>query len=424
VAGLAGWRPAIAPVTGVSASVYTAQTIEHGRQLAALGNCIGCHTQAEGVPYVGGRAIETPFGVIHSTNLTPDPETGIGRWSFSAFQRAMREGISRDGHHLYPAFPYTAFTRMSDEELTALYAFLMSQAPVVASTPASSLRFPFNLRPLMGLWNALHLQRGPHTVEVPVMAAVGVDPTLWQRGEYLVNGPGHCGACHTERDWMGAEHGGQQHLAGATVEGWQAPSLLAPGRRTLPWTEQALYGYLRNGHAPQAVAVGPMAEVISGLAGAPDEDLRAMAHYLASLQGRPEQAAVDALARQTIEQARASAPLPDATSQLFESACGACHSEGLAPVNLGLNLPLALNGKVRDASPDDLIRVLLDGIQKPAASEIAFMPGFRQALDDRQIADLLGWMRRRYAPEAPPWPAGETLRVTVARVRGAARSDR
>jgi nicotinate dehydrogenase subunit B len=408
-------------VSRVDASIYTAATIERGRQLAALGNCGGCHTAPGGAPYAGGRAIETPFGTVHSTNLTPDPATGIGRWSFSAFQRAMREGVSQDGRHLYPAFPYTAFTRIGDDDLNALYAYLMSRPALVRATPPAELRAPFNLRPLLALWNALHLQPGPQAVPAPPT----VDASRWQRGEYLVNGPGHCGACHTARSALGAERGGNAYLAGAWVDGWHAPSLTGVGRRGLPWTEDTLFSYLRHGHsARHGVAVGPMAEVVAALADAPDQDLRAMAHYLSSLQSPATDAALQQQADAAIARARAAAPLPDATQRLFESACGACHSDGRAPVDLGLNLPLALNSKLRDDSPDNLLRVLLDGIQQPATPQIAFMPAFRHALDDGQLAELAGWLRRRYAPDHPPWPEAQALRERVAQLRGAPRVDR
>jgi nicotinate dehydrogenase subunit B len=453
LAGLLGWaasRPALAPVAGVhAASTYTAETIERGRQLAALGNCGGCHTDGGGEPYAGGRRLDTPFGTIVSTNLTPDPTHGIGRWSFSAFQRAMREGVSHDGRHLYPAFPYTAFTRMTDADLTALYAYLMQRPAVAHTPPPSELRFPFNLRPLMALWNALHLHPGPLAVAATVVGGLGlaaatpdlaatiprpgdIDPTRWQRGEYLVNGPGHCGACHTPRDALGAERTGAAYLTGAVIDGWHAPSLTAAHRHTLPWSEQSLFDYLRRGHsALHGVAVGPMAEVVSGLADAPDADLRAMAHYLASLQATapaaalPDHAEITRLAEAAVQRARTLAPLPGATQRMFETACGACHQDGgRAPVDLGLNLPLALNGKLRADTPDNLLRVMLDGIQRPATREIAFMPGFREALDDRQLAELAVWMRQRFAPDRPAWGDAAALARRVAEVRGTPRVDR
>jgi nicotinate dehydrogenase subunit B len=272
-----------------------------------------------------------------------------------------------------------------------------------------------------------------------------VDAALWQRGEALVNGPGHCGACHTPRDAMGAEKTGSAYLSGAWVDGWHAPSLTALNRRTLPWSETSLFSYLKNGHSTaHGVAVGPMAEVVGSLQSAPEGDLRAMAHYLATLQGSgpalqgptpssdaalttaagPDASAIDQLAAQAVARARALAPLPDATQRMFESACGACHSDGTAPVELGLNLPLATNSKLRAEQPDNLLRVLLDGIQRPATRDIGFMPGFRHALDDTQLAELATWLRRRYAPDQPAWAGPQALRERVAQLRGAPRTDR
>ena len=190
----------------------------------------------------------------------------------------MREGVARDGRHLYPAFPYTAFTQASDDDLQALYAWLMVQAPVATPSPPSDLRFPFNLRPLMGLWNALFLQAGP-------VAADPARSAQWNRGAQLVNGLGHCGACHTDRNTLGAEQRHSAYLGGALLQGWEAPALGALARSPVPWTEDQLVRYLRQGHEPQhGMAGGPMAAVVRGLAQVPEDDVRAMAHYLASLQ--------------------------------------------------------------------------------------------------------------------------------------------
>ncbi|RZL91265.1 MAG: c-type cytochrome, partial [Variovorax sp.] len=168
VAALAGWRPVIAPVVSsgtASASPYSAATLERGRQLAAAGDCVVCHTAPGGTPNAGGRGLETPFGTVYTTNLTPDADTGIGAWSFAAFQRAMREGISRDGRHLYPAFPYTAFAKMDDDDLTALYGYLMAQPAVRAEVPQTALAFPFGARPLMAGWNALFHDATPYRAD-------------------------------------------------------------------------------------------------------------------------------------------------------------------------------------------------------------------------------------------------------------------
>ncbi|MDB5894856.1 MAG: aldehyde dehydrogenase, partial [Rhodoferax sp.] len=325
-AALFGGRANIAPLAAAAPAVYTEATIERGRQLAAVGNCVGCHTapsggpnSPEGVPTAGGRAMHTPFGTVYTTNLTPDPATGIGRWSFTAFQRAMREGVSRDGHLLYPAFPYTAFAKTSDEDLTALYAYLMAQPAVVAATPPAEMRFPFNQRSLMAGWNALFHDATPYRADVGQSAE-------WNRGAYLVNGLGHCGACHTPRNALGAEKGGDAYLAGALVDGWEAPALTALSRAPVPWSGDALYRYLRHGHADEhGAAAGPMASVVKELAALPDADIRAMARYLASFQPAAE---VDAGAVVRQAAAQATQRLPDASQRLFEGACGACHHDG------------------------------------------------------------------------------------------------
>lgn len=410
-AALLGLRPgAIAPVQASAAGVYSPQLLERGRQLAALGNCVACHTAEGGAPNAGGRAVATPFGTVWSTNLTPDAATGIGAWSFSAFQRAMREGISRDGHHLYPAFPYTAFTQASDDDLQALFAHLMSQPAVANVVPETRLAFPYNVRPLMGLWNAVYLQPGPVAQPAPVAGQTA----QWMRGAQLVNGLGHCTACHTPRDARGGELARSAYLGGALVDGWEAPPLGALARGPVPWTEDALVQYLRTGHhAHHGIAGGTMAPVVQALAQADASDLRAMAHYLVALQVPAP--AVDA---QALVTAAATQPalLPGPAQRLFDGACGACHHDGGGAPTLGLNQPLALNATLHSARPDNLLRTIVDGIQRPAFPAIGHMPAFGQALDDRQLVELAGWMRQRFAPQQPPWA---DLPTAVARVRAA-----
>ena len=413
-AALLGWRPAIAPVLSSSSSIYTAVTIERGRQLAAAGDCVVCHTAPGGIPNAGGRAMETPFGKIFTTNLTPDAQTGIGLWSFSAFQRAMREGISRDGHHLYPAFPYTAFAKTSDEDLTALYAYLMAQPAVRSETPATQLAFPFNVRPLMAAWNAMFHDPAPYRT----------DPTQtveWNRGAYLVNGLGHCGACHTPRNALGAERGGPAFLSGAVVDGWEAPALTALSRAPVPWTSGELYRYLRSGYSLQhGAAAGPMGPVVKELGALPDDDIRAMASYLTSFNqplAEPESAE---RARQVVLAAQQSgAALPGPGQRLFNGACASCHHDGDGPKLLGVNTPLALNSKLQSERPDNLIRVILEGIRAPATAAIGFMPAFQHSLDDDQIATLASYMRSRYAPDQPAW---KDLPAAVSRLRATVRS--
>ena len=405
---LLGWRASIAPVQYSPSSLYSVETLERGRLLAAAGNCVVCHTAPGGVPNAGGRAIDTPFGTIYTTNLTPDPVHGIGQWSFSAFQRAMREGVSRDGRHLYPAFPFTSFAKMNDDDLVALYAHLMAQTPVASSPPSTGLAFPFGQRAFMASWKGLFHDTQPF-VPTPGQSAE------WNRGAYLVQGVGHCGACHTPRNAVGAERGGAAYLSGAVVDGWEAPALTALSKSPVPWSADALYSYLRHGHAPHhGMAAGPMTAVVQQLAQVPDADVRAMATYLASFNPPATDSA--ALAQQLVQQAadQRSALVGSPGQRMFDGACSACHHDGDGPKLLGVNQPLALNTNLHSQLPDNLIRVILDGVQDVPGPQVGFMPGFRHALTDTQIAELARYMRQRYAPSQAPW---ENLEATVARVR-------
>jgi nicotinate dehydrogenase subunit B len=404
-----GWKPVIASISRLDPSLYSAATVARGARLAAAGDCVVCHTAPGGVPNTGGRGMETPFGTVYTTNLTPDPATGIGNWSFSAFQRAMREGISRDGRHLYPAFPYPSFTRMTDDDLSALYAWLMSQPAVHAEVPRTRLPFPFSMRPLMALWNARYLDPGP-------MLADPARSPEWNRGAYLVNGLGHCGACHTPRNALGAEREGAGWLAGAMIEGWEAPALAAPGPAPVPWTEAQFFRYLSTGYTEHhGSAAGPMTAVVQQFATVPESDVRAIAHYLASFQQRGGEDQALVLAAAAIDLARTQATaLTGEAQRLFEGACGACHHDGEAPVQTGRNLPLALSSKLHSARPDNLVRVILEGIRTPASGNIGFMPAFADSLDDRQVVELVAWMRQRFAPQQAPWP---DLASQVARLR-------
>jgi nicotinate dehydrogenase subunit B len=406
---LLGWRAALPPAVSGGSTVYSAATIERGRELAAVGNCIGCHTAAGGAPNTGGRAMDTPFGQIYSTNLTPDPETGLGLWSYTAFERSMREGISRDGQHLYPAFPFTSFAKTSDQDLTALYAYLMAQPAVHAPTPPTQLAFPFSVRPLMAAWNGLFHDAKPFQPE-PTQSAE------WNRGAYLVNGLGHCSACHTPRNALGAERGGPAFLAGAVINGWEAPALTGLSRAPVPWTQAEFYRYLRNGHTEQhGIAAGPMGDIVKELRHLPDTDVQAMARYLASFTEPLSDAQSVAQARQVVMAAQQNAPaLLSQGQRLFNGACASCHHDGDGPQLLGINGPLALNSNLHSTRPDNLIRIVLEGIRQPASVDIGFMPAFRDSLNDDQIAALASYMRSRYAPAEPAWP---DLRQAVSRSR-------
>ncbi|MGH8779837.1 molybdopterin cofactor-binding domain-containing protein [Paraburkholderia sp.] len=423
-AGAAGWLGAwsiapapIAPIAPPLASSFAPDLIARGKLLAAAGDCAVCHTATRGVPNAGGRPLETPFGIIYSTNITPDSQTGIGNWSLEAFTRAMRNGIHRDGRHLYPAFPYTAFQNVSDDDMKALYAYLMAQTPVRARPPQTSLAFPFSVRPLMAAWNGLFLRR----------TAVAPEPAQsaqWNRGAYLVNGLGHCSACHSPRNAFGAERTGAAFLGGGEADGWHAPALTSLSDAPVPWTEDELFSYLRFGHAPlHGVAAGPMAPVVSELAGLPDSDVRAMATYLASFNPAEPNANPHALA-QEYEQAAGSRVAVEMSTgvgaRLFDGACAACHHAGSGPQLFGAHPSLALNTNVHSAAPDNLIRVILDGIGSPARPELGTMPAYRDSFNDAQIAELVSYMRGQFAGGKPAW---QNIEASVARIRAVPRAD-
>ncbi len=398
-AALVGWRAAL-PSVSATASHFNAEVLQRGQQLAALGNCTGCHTAEDGMPNAGGRPMHTPFGTVYTTNLTPDTQTGIGAWSYQAFERAMRQGISRDGHALYPVFPFTSFAKINDADMMALYAWLMSQAPVTSHVPASQMRWGVGWRPLMAVWNGLF-----HSPQQFVPQAS--QSAEWNRGAYLVDSLGHCGACHTPRNAMGAERNTQAYMQGAMVDGWQAPALTALNPAPVPWSKEEFFRYLRQGHTQHhGIAAGPMGLVVRNLAQVPDEDLHAMAVYLASLQpvSPMEDAQLAVMAAKVVSTAAQQAPLPDAAQRLFDGSCGACHHDGDGPQLWGVKRPLALNTNVHSDRPDNLLRIVLEGIQAPASRDIGFMPSFAHALTDAQLVLLVDGMRARYAPEKPPWP--------------------
>jgi nicotinate dehydrogenase subunit B len=390
------WR-SIAPIARPDASVYSAATIARGRQLAALGDCAVCHTAVNGVINAGGRALETPFGTIYSTNITPDADTGIGAWSYPAFERAMRDGIHRDGRHLYPAFPYTHFAKTTDADLQALYAYLMAQSPVRAEGPTTKLAFPFNLRPLMAGWNALFHQAS-------AFEADATQSTSWNRGAYLVEGLGHCGACHSPRNAFGAEKAGA-YLAGGFAEGWEAPPLTSLSHAPIPWSQDELFAYLRSGESRfHGVAAGPMAPVVKELASLPDQDIRAMAVYLSSFNektiSQPDQEAMAARLEHLTSTGVVSASAMGA--RLYQGACAVCHQVGGAPL-FGSRPSLALNSNLHSAMPDNLIQVILRGIASPVSSDLGYMPGFKDSLSTDQVTELVSYLRQQFAPGKPRW---------------------
>jgi mono/diheme cytochrome c family protein len=362
------------------------------------------------LPYSGGLALTTPFGTIFSTNISPDAKTGIGTWSEQAFRRAMREGISRDGHHLYPAFPYDHYTRVTDDDVTALYAFLMTRDPVEAPAPSNDLKFPFGFRPLIAGWNFLYLDKSPVRPD-PAQSAE------WNRGAYLVESLGHCSACHSPRNALGAEDK-RQYLGGGEAEGWYVPALNARSPSPLPWTVEQLTVYLRTGLVrDHAIAGGPMQGVVNSLSNADEKDVQAIAVYIKSILGAPSpeqqaraNAAIARAALGTLAAVRLTTPpaskddenLMKLGASVYEGACARCHDAGRQDSSGGA-LPLPLAIAVYDPDARNLVHIIRQGIYPPTIQRGRWMPDFADALTDEQLIALVSYLRR-YAADAPPWP--------------------
>jgi mono/diheme cytochrome c family protein len=373
---------------------FDAALVARGEWLARIGDCHGCHTAAAGPSYAGGRALPTPFGVVYGTNITPDPETGIGRWTRRDFDRAMREGVDARGRHLYPVFPYDHFRHLADEDLRALYAYLMTREPVRATPPPNDLRFPFNARPLIAVWKALYL-RG---IVLPSDPARG---DAWNRGAYLVASLGHCGACHTPRNAWGAEDA-RRTLAGGDVEGWHAPALDATSPSPTPWNVAALATYLRDGIAPRhSIAAGPMAAVPRALEHVPTREVQAMATYLVALQREDDAvqmpATHDDAARASHESAAAGEPRGAA---LYAAACGTCHDAGRVAWPEGALQPEQWIAATIP-TPANLVHIIVDGVHPAPGERGRWMPAFGGAFGAAQLVDLAAYVRARAGQ--PPW---------------------
>lgn len=384
VAAALAWSPAIDPVSRPAAASFDPALVKRGGELAAIGNCATCHTAPGGRAFAGGLALPTPFGTIYSTNITPDEQTGIGKWSEEAFRRALWEGVDRAGRHLYPAFPYDHFTLVDARDVNALYAFVMTRERVAATAPANKLPFPLNFRPLLAGWKLLFLRTGRFQPDPTQSAA-------WNRGAYLAEGLAHCGACHTPRNALGARKR-DRAFAGGEAEGWTAYALDANSPAPRPWDAAALAFYLHNGwHRDHGVARGPMSEVIENLSTVPSADVQAIATYVASLAG-PEahRGQANAQARQ--------AGGPGAA--IYAAACATCHDAG-RPAPYG-GIDLARSTGPSGPTARNVIDVILWGLPAQDEQRRPIMPGFAGTLNDRQLADLLAYVRARFS-DKPGW---------------------
>ena len=396
-------HPEIAPVETPGAGSFDTELLRTGEALAGIGACEVCHTAPGGAPFAGGLPLPTPFGVIYSTNITPDRETGIGRWSEAAFQRAMREGVNRRGQHLYPAFPYDHFTKVGGEDIRAIYAYLMTLRPISKAASENELPFPFNIRMLLAGWKLLFLERGEYEADESRSEE-------WNRGAYLAEGLGHCGACHTPRNILGAVKKASAY-AGGEAEEWHAPALNAESRIPIPWGHIELVNYLFDGWDEEhGIAAGPMAPVVNHLYDQSEDDVFALAAYFESLQ-RPrlsdeEKDAILARARDLDWdgtpgfQPEAVPEDPSALRgmEVFRDQCSNCHKRG------GVQLPvsLALTSTVNAPDPRNVIHIVFDGIRPPKGALQRSMPSFGSSISDEDIADLLRFVRWHFTDQ-PPW---------------------
>ncbi len=416
--GFAVWayHPALATTPPPAAASFDPGQVARGEKLAAAGFCVSCHTAPGGKQLAGGLPMVTGFGTIYSTNITPDVETGLGSWSLESFTRAMHQGVSRDGSHLFPAFPYDRFTKTSDEDIQAIYAYLMTRPAVNAPAKPVEMPFPLNVRALQAGWKLLFFKEGRYEPN-PAQSAE------WNRGAYLAEGLSHCASCHTPRNKLGAEKTGDAAYSGAVIDGWFAPALTAANTSPMPWTRDELFTYLRKGGTPfHGVAAGPMSHVVyQGLALVDEGDVQAIASYFASRNGSADkQVDVAKLVAGTLAKSRFSAPQTlERGAAIYANACAACHYNAVATGPQAARPELGLKSSLYAADPTNLVQVILHGVSLQEGLSSAMMPAFGRALSDDDITSLVVYLRKSRT-DLPPWP---NVAEQVAKIRHEVRSD-
>ena len=369
--------------------------VARGRYLTTLGECGGCHRSDKG-PYGGGAVFHTKFGAVAAANISPDNATGIGTWSADDFYRALHKGRSKNGAHLYPAFPYPYFTNITRSDADDLYAYLRTVAPVSNSPKRNQLMFPFSIRGTMVIWNALFFREGPF---LPDPAR----PAEWNRGAYIVQSLAHCGACHSPKNFLEADSRSRP-FQGGMIEGWFAPNLAADPRTGLgDWSHEDLVQFLKTGRNRTTAAGGLMANVVQGsVVQFRDADVEAVATYIKSLPPSPPPPPVKV------------DPAAMSRGQVVYAAnCASCHDKG-APGDLP---PLAGSPHVQAANPTTLIRYTLNGTRTaktPAHPDVLAMDGYAAKLDDQQTADILTYIRNAWGNSAPVVKAGQVSKVRAA----------
>jgi mono/diheme cytochrome c family protein len=408
---LLSWRAAIAPIERPNPASFTPESIARGEVLAAEGHCVSCHIRPGGEPFAGGYGVNTPFGVIYGTNITPDPKTGIGAWSLEAFTRAMREGVSREGSHLFAAFPFNAYTELQDDDVKALYAYLMTRPAVSATVPSMTVPFPLNVRFLQEGWKILCFRSGHYRPD-PARDA------QWNRGAYLAQAVSDCGGCHTPRNALGGEKL-RDAYSGTVIDSWIAPPLTEANPSPVPWTQEELFGYLRTGVDPLhgAAAVATMTPVIREsleLPIVPDSDIRAIARYMSDINhASARESNVEAATREALQNSSLESGQDyDPDADLYASACLSCHyNTGTVP--LAARPELALNSALSLPEPTNFIQTVLRGIGSTEGAPGLVMPAYASSLTDAELARLAAYLRRTRTTR-PPWNDLEH-KVSVAR---------
>ncbi|WP_417804204.1 c-type cytochrome [Thalassospira lucentensis] len=399
-----------------AATPPSADLVKRGEYVARLGDCVACHTVPGGKSFAGGLEMGTPLGSIFTTNITPDPETGIGNYTLADFDRALREGVAADGHRLYPAMPYPSYDKMPDEDIEALYAYFMTEVkPVKQANKPTEIEWPLNMRWPLALWNVVF-------TEGEVYQAKEAHDEMWNRGAYLVQGPGHCGSCHTPRgpamNEVALDESSEEYLSGALLDGWYAPSLrndpnIGLGR----WSEEDVYAYLKNGRNQHGVVFGSMVEAFNNSTQfMTDDDLMSIAHYLKSLPADPDYDGpvwsydpdtADDLTRDVADK------VPGA--QTYAANCAFCHGRD----GLGKNEwipPLAGVSSILAPEAQSAINVTLNGSTRVVSNGVPDsyrMPPYREHLSDAQMADVLTYARSAWGNHGDAVTADE-----VAELRG------
>jgi mono/diheme cytochrome c family protein len=385
----------------VSASTADQQSfdlVERGRYLSVPADCAGCHTRPGGKPYAGGVALATPFGTLVGSNITPDRDAGIGAWTDDEFVAALHEGRGRGGTRLFPAMPYPAYTKMTRQDALAIRAYLMTVEPVSEKVESNQLPFPLGIRFNMMFWNGLNFSAGPFEPDPSKSAE-------WNRGHYLVDALGHCGTCHTPKNVLGADKG-SGYLQGGLLQGWFAPNITANNRKGIgSWSVQDIADYLKTGANAYAIASGPMGEeVVNGSSKMTDDDLKAIAVYLKSVEAGPDNPPT---------------PIPASDSRMiagqaiYKDNCAPCHTDA-GSGSARLFSSLARSHAIQSDDPTSLIRAVLDGrqgVHTAGAPTSPAMPSFGWRLSDAQVASVLTYVRNSWGNSASAVSAGRVAKL-------------